>query len=374
MKNKLLASCLMLLASAAFASGGEAAGAAPTDAAKSGANAKTFETTLDNGLRVIVREDNRAPSVVHMVWYRAGAMDETNGVSGVAHVLEHLMFKGTQNFAPGEFNERVAAAGGHDNAFTSHDFTAYFQITPNAALPEMMTLEADRMSNLQLTAEDFASEIQVVMEERRLRTEDNPEALLHEALDAATFSAHPYRRPIVGWMDDLQHMTREDALAWYQSWYAPNNATVVVVGDVDHEAVFKLAAETYGGLKTRSMPVRKPQNEPPQRGVRRIEVKAPAKLPYLVMAWRAPKLRDVDNDRDPYVLKVLAAVLDGGDAARFSKNLVRGAGVAQSAGAWYSAVVRGEAVFTIDGKPAGGHSVSDLEKALRSHTNHICRK
>ena len=333
--------------------------------------ANPFETQLANGLRVIVKEDHRAPTAVHMVWYRAGSMDEKDGTSGVAHMLEHLMFKGTKNLRAGEFNKRVAEAGGRDNAFTSHDYTAYFQIVPKAALPEMMQLESDRMANLKLDAKEFASEMKVVMEERRLRTEDNPHALVHEALNSLMFQAHPYRRPIIGWMDDLEHMTWQDARDWYRQWYTPSNAYVVVVGDVDHREVFRLAQKYYGPIKSHALPERKPQNEPEQVGIRRVSVKAPAELPYLAMAWKAPRLRDVQKDRDPYALDVLSSVLDGHDASRFARNLVRGNRVAQSAGAGYDATLRGEADFVLDGQPAAGKTIADLEAALRAEIKRI---
>jgi zinc protease len=333
--------------------------------------ANPFETQLANGLRVIVKEDHRAPTAVHMVWYRAGSMDEKDGTSGVAHALEHLMFKGTKNLPAGEFNKRVAEAGGRDNAFTSRDYTAYFQIVPKAALPEMMQLESDRMANLKLDAKEFASELKVVMEERRLRTDDAPHALVNEALNSSMFQAHPYRRPIIGWMDDLEHMTWQDARDWYRQWYAPNNAYVVVVGDVDHREVFRLAQKFYGPLKAHALPERKPQNEPEQAGIRRVSVKAPAELPYLAMAWKAPRLRDVQKDRDPYALEVLAAVLDGHDASRFARNLVRGSRVAQSAGAGYDGTLRGEASFTLDGQPAAGKTIAELEVALRAEIKRV---
>lgn len=333
--------------------------------------ANPFEKTLANGLRVIVKEDRRAPTAVHMVWYRAGAMDEKDGTSGVAHVLEHMMFKGTQTLKPGEFNQRVAEAGGRDNAFTSLDYTAYFQIVPNRALPEMMRLEADRMANLVLSPDEFAAEIQVVMEERRLRTEDNPEARVYEGLKAAAFMAHPYRRPIIGWMDDLKNMRWQDARDWYRDWYAPNNAYVVVVGDVDHQEVFRLAEQTYGRHKAKPLPLRKPQNEPAQTGMRRVTVKAPAQLPYLLMAWKAPKLANIDQDREPFALEVLASLLDGNDAARFPKRLVRGEKIAQSAGAGYDATLRGETQFILAGQPAAGRTIAELEAALRAEIARI---
>lgn len=328
--------------------------------------ANPYEKTLANGLRVIVQEDRRAPTAVHMVWYRAGSMDEVDGTSGVAHVLEHMMFKGTRHLKSGEFNKRVAAAGGRDNAFTSLDYTAYFQQVPSTRLGEMMALEADRMANLVLDAKEFEQEIKVVMEERRLRTEDNPQAQVHEKQMAAAFQAHPYRRPIIGWMNDLESMTAADARDWYRRWYAPNNAYVIVVGDVNKDAVFRLAEKHYGRIPARALPGRKPQREPAQIGIKRIEVKAPAKLPYLSMAWKVPVLRDLHKEREPYALEMLAAVLDGHEAARFSRNLVRGSKIAVSAGAGYDATVRGEALFVVSGTPAEGRSVAELEAALRA--------
>ena len=313
------------------------------------AHANPYETQLRNGLRVIVKEDHRAPTVVNMIWYRAGSMDEKDGYSGVAHALEHLMFKGTRKYKSGEFNRIVAAAGGNDNAFTSRDYTAYFQIVPKRALPKMMELEADRMKNLAFTQAEFASEIKVVMEERRMRTEDNPHALVYEAMNAAAYKAHPYRRPVIGWMDDLEHMSWQDAMNWYKDWYTPSNAYVVIVGDVNKDEVFKLAEKYYGGIKPHALPERKPQNEPEQKGIKRIVVK----------------------DVDPYALEVLAAVLDGHDAARFSRTLVRETRVAQSAGAGYDATLRGESMFYLDGQPGEGRSVAELEAALRDELRKI---
>ena len=337
------------------------------------AAANPFETTLPNGMKVVVKEDRRAPSVVHMVWYRAGSVDEVDGTSGVAHVLEHLMFKGTKNQPSGEFNKRVAAAGGRDNAFTNNDYTAYFQQVPARALPQMMALEADRMVNLKITNEEFAKEIKVVMEERRWRTDDKPTGVLYERMMANVFQAHPYRRPVIGWMNDLEAMTAQDARDWYARWYAPNNATVVVVGDVDHKAVFKLAAQHYGKIAARALPARKPQAEPEQVGVKRIIVKAPAELPVVSMAWRAPRLRDVEKDREPYALEVLSAVLDGNATSRLPRNLVRGAQLAQSAGAGYDSLGRGEALFMLDGTPATGKTVAEMEAALRVEIDRIQR-
>lgn len=333
--------------------------------------ANPYETTLDNGLKVIVKEDKRAPTAVHMVWYRIGSMDEVDGTSGVAHVLEHMMFKGTPEVGPGEFNKRVAAAGGRDNAFTSRDYTAYFQQIPKEKLAEMMALEADRMRHLTVDPKEFAQEIKVVMEERRMRTDDNPQSKLFEQMNATAFQAHPYRRPIIGWMSDLENMTAADAKAWYDTWYVPNNAYVVVSGDVDHEQVFALAREHYGKLEGRALPPRKGQIEPRQEGPRRITVKAPAELPVLVLGYKAPILRNPKTDRDPYALEILAAILDGHDAARFNKKLVREDRIALSAGVDYGNTARGPGMFYLYGSPSEGRSVADLEAALRAEIARI---
>ena len=333
--------------------------------------ANPYETTLDNGLRIIVKEDRRAPTAVQMVWYRIGSTDEVDGASGVAHVLEHMMFKGTPTVGPGEFNARVAAAGGRDNAFTSRDYTAYFQQVPKEKLAEMMRLEADRMRHLNVDPKEFVQEIKVVMEERRMRTDDNPEAKLFEQMNAVAFQLHPYRRPIIGWMDDLEAMTAADAKAWYDAWYVPNNAYVIVSGDVDHAAVFALAKQYYGPLAARPLPPRRQQVEPRQEGARRVTVKAPAELPVLIMGYKAPVLRDIEKDSDPYALQMLAAILDGHDAARFNKKLVREDKVALSAGIDYDSTARGPGMIYLLGTPAAGKTVADLEAALRAEIERV---
>lgn len=331
----------------------------------------TSEFTLSNGLRLIVREDHRAPTVAHVVWYRAGSLDEFNGTTGVAHALEHMMFKGTKTVGPGQFSRQVAALGGRENAFTSKDYTGYFEQTEKSRLPEMMRLEADRMANLSLSADEFAKEIQVVMEERRLRTDDQPHALLYEQLMASALVANPYRRPIVGWMDDLQHMTVQDTRDWYERWYAPNNAVVVVSGDVDAAQVKQLAEKYYGPLQQRALPDRRPQNEPAQLGVRRIFVKAPAENPSVMLAWRAPRLTDVEKDDDVYALQVLAAVLDGYGNARLTSRLVRDQRIANDVGAGYDGIGRGPQFFIMNGTPAQGRTPEQIEKALRAQVADI---
>jgi len=334
--------------------------------------ANTHEFKLDNGMRIIVQEDHRSPVVVSQVWYRAGSIDEVNGKTGVAHVLEHMMFKGTKEIKPGQFSRIIAAAGGRENAFTGRDYTAYFQQLEKSQLPLSIKLEADRMNNLVLTEEEFAKEIRVVMEERRWRTDDKAHSQVYEQFNAAVYQAHPYGRPIVGWMNDLENMTAQDARDWYKQWYAPNNATLVVVGDVDPQEVYKLAKKYFGPLKVRALPDRKPQNEPEQKGERRIIVKAQAELPYVLMGFRAPALNDPENDWEPYALEILAGVLDGNASARLNQHLVRESQIAVSVGAGYGMTQRGrQSLFLLEGTPSQGKTAAELEAALMQQVDKI---
>ena len=330
------------------------------------AQAEVFEKTLANGLKVIVKEDHRAPVVVQEVWYRVGSMDERSGVTGVAHALEHMMFKGTKSVPPGEFSSRIAAAGGRENAFTSSDYTAYFQQMHKSKLPLAMKLEADRMRNLAITDAEFAKEIKVVMEERRMRTDDEPHALMSEKLMAVAYQEHPYQRPVIGWMSDLLTLSAADARDWYKTWYSPNNATLIVAGDVKASEVFALAQRYYGSIPAHKLPLRKNYEEPPQSGIKRIVVKAPAELPYLVMAYHAPVLREPQQDWKPYALEVLTGILDGNESARLKKSLVREQRIANDMGVGYDSASRGPAIFTLEGTPAEGKSAADLEAGLRA--------
>ena len=328
------------------------------------ADGSVHARVLGNGLKVVIKEDHRSPVAVNMVWYRAGSIDEFNGTTGVAHVLEHMMFKGTQQVPVGEFSKMVARAGGRDNAFTSRDYTAYHQQVHRSKLELVIKLEADRMANLLLSDEEFAKEIRVVQEERRLRTDDSPHALVQEQIMAAIYTAHPYRAPVIGWMNDLENLRAEDARAWYQQWYAPNNATVVICGDVEPSETFALVEKYFGSIKTKPLPLRKPQQEPTQLGLRRVTVKAPAELPYLLMGYHVPTLRDVEQDWEPFALEVLSGILDGNEAARLNQ-LVRVERLALSAGASYSGINRGPALFWLEGVPAEGKTVNDVEAALK---------
>ena len=349
--------------------------AAPTTRASVQPARTTHTYTLANGMQLWVRPDRRAPTAVHMVWVRVGSMDEVDGTSGVAHVLEHMMFKGTAQLAPGEFSRRVAALGGRENAFTSKDYTGYFQQIPSDRLEDVMKLEADRFANNQWADEEFRKEIEVVKEERRLRTEDNPRALLHEVLTATALSASPYRRPIVGWMSDLDAMTAQDARDFYKRWYTPANAIVVVAGDVDPEQVRALAEKHYGKLPVHALPERKPQTEPAQKGLRRVELKAPAAQSYVALAFKVPRLASLDKTSehdDALALTVLAAVLDGYSGARLERALAQGdKRLADSVGAGNGLMGRGPQFFVLDGVPAKGIAPEALEAALRAQVKKL---
>ncbi len=343
----------------------------------SSAFANPHEYLLDNGLKLIVKQDHRSPVVVTQVWYKAGSVDEINGVTGVAHVLEHMMFKGTEKVPDAEFSKKIAAAGGRENAFTSYDYTAYYQQLHKKHLPMAMELEADRMRNLVLTKEEFEKEIKVVMEERRLRTDDQARSLLYEKMMAVAFQSHPYKNPIIGWMNDLENMKVEDAQEWYDRWYAPNNATLIIVGDVDAEKVFRLAQKNYGSIQSQpllAINARKPQIEPPQLGTKRISVKAPAELPYLIMGFHAPAIRSVKEDWEPYALEILEGILDGHASARLNKSLVRESQIANSTSASYGAIARGPSIFFISAVPSAGRTVVELEQALRSEIEKIIKE
>ncbi len=334
--------------------------------------------TLANGMTLWVKPDRRAPTAVHMVWLRVGSMDEVDGTSGVAHVLEHMLFKGTPNLAAGEFSRRVAALGGRENAFTSKDYTGYFQQIPAHQLEAVMRLESDRFANNQWPDAEFAKELEVVKEERRLRTEDNPRALLHEMLAATALSASPYRRPIVGWMSDLEAMTAQDARDFYRRWYVPGNAVVVVAGDVDPVQVKALADQYYGAIPARSVADRQPQQEPAQQGLRRFEFKAPAEQSYVALAFKVPRLASLQPSAehdDALALTVLAAVLDGYSGARLERALTQGEQrLADSVGAYNGLMGRGPQFFYLEGVPAKGQTTEALEAALRAQVQKVAKE
>ncbi len=338
------------------------------------AQAAVFQTKLDNGLAILVREDHRAPVVAHMVWYRVGANDEPNGITGISHVLEHMMFKGTDRLEPGEFSRRVSRMGGQENAFTSRDYTAYFQTVGKAHLAEVMALEADRMRHLKLAEDQFQKERAVVMEERRWRVEDNPQARLDELFNAQAFINSPLHHPVIGWMTDLEALTLDDLADWYRRWYAPNNAILVVVGDVKADEVVALAKKYYGPLKPEKIMSTKPQKEQPQQGERRFTLKAAVEVPTVVMGFHVPSLLTADDEKEAWALELAAAVLAGDASSRLSRELVRGRRVAAGADAGYDLTSRWDTLFTLEGQPAQGKTAAQLEQALWAQVEALRQK
>lgn len=323
-----------------------------------------IEYQLENGLKLIVKPDHRAPVAVTQVWYKVGSSYEYNGITGISHQLEHMMFKGTENLGPNEFSRIIAANGGRENAFTGRDYTAYFQTMEADRVEVSFRLEAERMRKLVVDEAELLKEREVVAEERRMRTEDNPTALTREAFNATAFVNSPYHHPIVGWMSDINHYEADDLRAWYQKWYAPNNATIVVVGDVQPEAVYKLAQQYFGDLKPEVIAVVKPQVEVAQLGMRQIEVQAPAELPYLMMGWKVPVVKTAEVAWEPYALEMLAGILDGGASARFSRDLVRGQEIATNIGAGYGLFSRLDDLFLVAGTPTQAHTIAELQQAV----------
>jgi len=323
------------------------------------------EEHLPNGLRILVQEDHRAPVVTTQVWYKVGSSDEPGGLTGISHMLEHMMFKGTSRLPPGKFSEIIAERGGQENAFTSRDYTAYFQTLAKEHLEVSFRLEADRMRNLLLREQDFVKEVEVVKEERRMRTDDDPNARLYEQFQAMAYLNGGYHHPIIGWMDDIERMKASDLRDWYRAHYAPNNATLVVVGDVRPAEVKKLASRYFGPLKPFEFAGRERRSALAQAGERRMVLRAPAKLPSLLMGYRAPVLMDDVPAWEPYALEVLAGVLDGGQSARLQQRLVRESRLAGEVGAGYSADSRLSELFMFSAVPSEGVAVDQLEQALR---------
>ncbi len=342
------------------------------------AQEQPIQYQLANGMTVIVKPDRRAPTAVHMLYVRVGSMDEVSGTTGVAHVLEHMMFKGTPSTGPGEFSRRVAALGGRENAFTTRDTTGYFQQIPASRLEEVMKLEADRFMHNQWPDEEFRHELEVVKEERRTRTDDNPRAQLYEQLSAVVYQANPYRRPVVGWMGDLERMTPNDAREFYRRWYVPANAAVVIAGDVDPAKVRTLVDRYYGKLPARAVPARKQTEEPAQKGIRRLEFKAPAEQSYVALAFKVPQLRSFEHtpeNDDALALTMLSAVLDGYEGARLDRALTQGPDrVADSVGSGNGLWGRGPQLFTLSGVPAAGKTPEQVEAALRAEVARVARE
>ena len=324
----------------------------------------TFQ--LPNGLDVVVIEDHRAPVVVQMVWYRAGAADERRGVSGVAHFLEHLMFKGTDTLAPGELSRTVEANGGSDNAFTSWDYTAYYQRVAADRLELVMRMEADRMRNLLLSEDDWRTEREVIIEERNMRTDSDPSAIFGEQRRAAQYLNHPYGTPVIGWRHEMEALTRQDALEWYQRYYAPNNAILIVAGDVMPEAVLALAEKYYGPLApTPGITARKRPSEPPQLAERRLAFSDPrVSQPVVMRTYLVPE-RDPDAQEKAAALTMLAALLGGNSQTSvLGRKLMFETKQAIQAGAFYDGTSYDDTTFGIYVVPAEGVTLATAERAL----------
>ncbi|SDT91439.1 pitrilysin family protein [Stappia sp. ES.058] len=343
----------------------EAADAASFADIKIGGDVESFR--LDNGLEVVVIPDRRAPVVTHMIWYRVGAADEEAGMSGVAHFLEHLMFKGTEKNPDGAFSKRVAAIGGQENAFTSNDYTAYFQRVAKEHLPEMMALEADRMENLILTDEVVAPERDVVLEERRMRVDNDPGAMLGETLDAVLYVNHPYGTPVIGWPSEISALSKDNAIAFYDRFYTPNNAILIVAGDVDVDGVRRMAEETYGKVAQRADPgerVRPAAQRVP--GSLEVDLADPrVNQPNLRKAWLVPSYTTDKADSAP-ALDILSEILGGGSTSRLYRSLVIDQGVASSAGGWYQSSTLDDSRFMVYAVPSDGTSLEDLGAATRA--------
>lgn len=326
----------------------------------------THEFSLDNGLKVIVREDHRAPVVVSQLWYKVGSSYETPGQTGLSHALEHMMFKGSRKLGPGEASRILRELGAEENAFTSDDYTAYYQVLARDRLAVALELEADRLASLALPPDEFAREIEVIKEERRLRTDDKPNSLAYERFKAMAYPASGYHTPTIGWMADLERMTVEELRAWYEAWYRPNNATLVVVGDVSKDEVQSLAQRYFGAIPRRAVPTSKPPRELAAPGERHITLQLKTQLPSLMLGFNVPGLATAESPRQVHALRLIAALLDGGYSARLATRLERGEELVSSASAGYDGFGRGDSLFMLSATPnvQTGKTLQQVEAGL----------
>lgn len=334
-------------------------------------NPQTFR--LENGLQVVVVPNHRVPVVTQMVWYKAGSADEPPGRSGVAHLLEHLMFKGTKTLAAGEFSRILARNGGRENAFTSYDYTGYYQTVSLEHLELVMEMESDRMTNLVITAEELDTERRVILEERRLRVDNNPSAILSEQANAALFMNHPYRRPIIGWEHEIRAIGLDDVLQFYRRWYTPRNAVLVVAGDITADQLRPLAERTYGKIPAAPARVRKRPSEPPQKARRQITLRdSRVRQPSWSRTVLAPSYSAGETEH-AYALEVLAEILGGGATSRVYRALVVESKLAVSAGAYYSADSLGPSRFSFHASPRPGVTMGAIEAAMDALVEKLLR-
>ena len=333
--------------------------------------AASLEKVYDNGLKLIVLQDHRAPVVVSQLWYHVGSSYEHEGITGVSHALEHLMFKSTENVAAGEFSRVVAENGGSDNAFTGKHYTAYFQRIASDRLELCIRYEADRMNGLIFDADEFEREMDVIREERSLRVDNNPLSRFYERFIAAVYSRSSLRHPVIGWPEDIRQLELHEANEWYQRWYVPNNATLVIAGDVQFEEVDELVMKYFSGIPSRPLQPVKSRPEPPQDGLKVIQGYGQTSTPYLLMAFRAPAITQLDDPVDAYALEVLAGILDGGSSARFSRFLQREQEIAVSLSVSYDAFERLQGLFTITAVPSSGITLDALQNAIMQQIDRL---
>lgn len=325
---------------------------------------------LDNGLKVVTIEDHKDPVITFQVWYRVGAINEITGKTGLAHLTEHMMFKGTENHGKGEVSRIVAKHGGNENAFTSQDYTAYFQNFAREKLPISLELESDRMKNLLIDPDEFLLERDVVMEERRQRTDDDPTSSVVEEMYAAAFLIHPYRNPVIGWMNDLRHLKREDLVKWYETYYVPNNASIIVAGDISREEALPRIKKYFGSIPKGPEPPPVNITEPVQRGERRIWVKKEAQLPFIFAGYKTPNI----GHPDEYALEIIANILSSGKSSRLYKSLVYDKQTALYAGGSYDGLSKAPGLFYFYAGVKPGVRTEDVEKGIYEVLEEIKKK
>ena len=336
----------------------------PRSAPLQGSSAQTYVETLPNGLKVIIREDHRTPVVMTQVWYKVGSSDENSDETGLSHALEHMMFKGTTKIPNDEFTRINAHFGGENNAFTTANYTGYYQLYPASRLSLALEMEADRMQNLKLREEDFTPEMQVVMEERRMRTDDNPQALAMERFRAMAYPTSPLRYPTIGHMKNIQNLKLDALKRWYQTWYTPNNAVVVIVGDVKPSEAMAEVKKYFAAIPSRPVPTRPDVDEYLHSGERSMTQRMAVQVPTVVMAWNVPSLTTAAKPEDAYALSLASEVLDGGLSARLEKRLVREQRLLAAVSSNYDLFNRGGALLTISAVPEQGHTLAEAKQAV----------
>lgn len=337
--------------------------------AKSELTRSTFETTLKNGLKVIIREDHRAPMVMTQIWYKVGSTDESGNTLGISHVLEHMMFKGTSKVPNDEFTRISRIYGGSINAATFTNYTNYYQLYPKAYFPMALELEADRMSNLLLRQQDFEPEMKVVMEERRQRTEDNPRSRAFERFKWISYPTSHYRQPVIGHMKTLNNIQLNDVKQWYKTWYTPNNAILVIVGDVESEQALLQVQKYFADTPSRATPQRNDVLEFEHLGYRHMEINTDVQVPNLYMTWNVKSLASAINPQDAYALTIIRSLLDSGISSRLQDRLVRDRKLLTSVSVSYDPYNRGDSLFSISALPANGVSFEDAQKAIQTEVD-----